>query len=138
MPDAYGPLGLFFTAFLAATLLPFSSEAALVAALAAGMDKTVALVSASAGNLLAVSFNYLLGYLLYEKSHARLERSKAGRLALRYGHTYGYWALLLSWLPIIGDPLTLVAGLVRLNPIWFFVIAGTLRVVRYWLIALAF
>jgi len=57
MPDAYGPLGLFFTAFLAATLLPFSSEAALVAALAAGMDKTVALVSASAGNLLAVSFN---------------------------------------------------------------------------------
>jgi len=138
MPESFGPFGLFLSAFLAATLLPFSSEAALAAALAAGMDKTVALTAASAGNLLAVLLNYALGYWLYEKSHARLERSKAGRLALHYGHTYGYWALLLSWLPIIGDPLTLVAGLVRLNLVWFLVIAGTLRVLRYWLIAQAF
>jgi len=138
MPDAYGPFGLFLSAFLAATLLPFSSEAALIAALAAGMDPATALTAASAGNLLAVSVNYALGYWLYEKSHAKLERSKTGRRALEAGHRYGYAALLLSWLPLIGDPLTLVAGLVRLNFYGFMLIAGGLRIGRYWAVAQLF
>jgi len=138
MPDFYGPFGLFFSAFLAATLLPFSSEAALVTALSAGMEKELALTAASAGNVLAVVLNYGLGYWLYEKTHAKLERAETGRRALRLGHRYGYAALLLSWLPVIGDPLTLVAGTVRLNFVGFLVIAGTLRVLRYWLIAQAF
>ena len=138
MPDAYGPFGLFLSAFLAATLLPFSSEAALIAALAAGMDPATALTAASAGNLLAVSVNYALGYWLYERSHAKLERSKTGRRALEAGHRYGYAALLLSWLPLIGDPLTLVAGLVRLNFYGFMLIAGGLRIGRYWAVAQLF
>lgn len=138
MADACGPLGLFFTSFLAATLFPFSSEAALAAALAAGMDKLTALFAASCGNVLAILFNYALGYLLYEKTHTNLEHSKMGRKALSLGHRYGYGALLLSWLPVVGDPVTLVAGLVRLNVIWFLVIAGSLRVGRYWLIMQAF
>jgi membrane protein YqaA with SNARE-associated domain len=53
------------------------------------------------------------------------------RTAYHVGHNYGYWALLLSWLPIIGDPLTLVAGMVKLNFFYFLVIAATLRVARY-------
>ncbi|WP_345970285.1 MULTISPECIES: DedA family protein [Sulfurimonas] len=138
MPDIYGPLGLFLSAFLAATLFPFSSEAAFAAALSAGMEVPTALTAASAGNILAILVNYLLGFWLYEKSHTKLEASKTGRKALAVGHRYGYAALLLSWLPIIGDPLTLVAGLVRLNIVWFTLIAGTLRVARYWLIAQAF
>ena len=138
MADAYGPLGLFISAFLAATLLPFSSEAALVAALSTGMDKPVALISASSGNVLAVLVNYLLGFWLYEKMHEKLERSKTGKKAVAIGHKYGYGALLLSWLPVIGDPITLVAGLVRLNVIGFLLIAGSLRVLRYWLIVQAF
>ncbi|UFS62642.1 DedA family protein [Sulfurimonas sp. HSL-3221] len=129
---------LFISAFLAATLFPFSSEAALVAALSAGMEHATALTAASAGNILAILVNYLLGFWLYEKSHTKLEASKTGRKALAVGHRYGYAALLLSWLPIIGDPLTLVAGLVRLNIVWFILIAGSLRVARYWLIAQAF
>ena len=51
------------------------------------------------------------------------------------GHTYGYMALLLSWLPLIGDPLTLVAGLVRLRFVWFVIIAGGLRIARYYLLS---
>ena len=124
-------LSLFFSAFLAATILPFSSEVALFGAVEAGLDKHTALLVASLGNILAVIFNYYLGYFLYEKTKEKLLKSKSGKKALDVGHNYGYYALLLSWLPIIGDPLTLVAGMVRLNFFYFLLIAGSLRVARY-------
>jgi len=128
-------LSLFLAAFFAATILPFSSEAAFVAALYNGMPTTNALFSASLGNVLAVVVNYYLGYFLYIKTKEKLFISKIGRFSYNFGHKYGYWALLLSWLPIIGDPLTIVAGLVRLNFVYFIAIAGVLRVVRYMFIA---
>lgn len=120
---------------MAATLLPFSSEVALVIALKEGMDIFSAIFFASAGNILAITFNYFLGYLLYEKTKTKLIKSHIGRVSFLYGHKYGYYALLLSWLPIIGDPLTLVAGLVRLKFVWFVLIAGSLRVARYYILA---
>lgn len=132
--DEYGPLGLFLSAFLAATLLPFSSEAAFAAALYQGMDPSVALTSASAGNILAIVVNYGIGLLLYETTHQRLERSRWGRKALLFAHERGYWALLLTPLPLIGDPITLAAGLARLRFPWFLLIAGSLRFARYLLI----
>lgn len=95
------------------------------------MSKSTALLFASSGNVLAIIVNYFLGLFLYEKTKTKLLSSKIGSSAYRYGHGYGYYALLLSWLPIIGDPLTLVAGLVRLRFVWFVMIAGTLRVIRY-------
>ena len=122
---------LFGASFLAATILPFSSEAALVGALHEGLPPSIALIAASSGNLLAIILNYALGYFLYEKMHTKLHTSKTGRKAYEWGHKYGYYALLLSWLPIIGDPLTIVAGLVRLNFWYFLLIAGSLRVLRY-------
>jgi len=131
-------LALFFTAFLAATIFPFSSEVAFVAALSTEMNPMVALVVASTGNILAIIVNYFLGLLLYEKTKTKLLSSKIGKRAYNYGHKYGYYALLFSWLPIIGDPLTLVAGVLRLRFIWFILIAGTLRVLRYWLLVQAF
>ena len=124
-------VSLFFTAFLAATILPFSSEVALFAAVEAGLDTETALIVASFGNILAIIFNYYLGYFLYEKTKDKLLKSKSGKKAYHVGHKYGYWALLLSWLPIIGDPLTLVAGMVRLNFFYFLLIAASLRVARY-------
>jgi len=130
--------GLFLSAFLAATLLPFSSEAALAAALYEGMGPFCAVSVASAGNLLAICVNFALGYGLYEATHRRLERSRWGRRALEWAHEKGYWALLLSPLPVVGDPVTLAAGVARLNFWWFLLIAGGLRVARYWLIAQAF
>jgi len=129
-------VALFISAFLAATLLPFSSEVAFVAALKSGMPFSHAIFAASSGNILAIIFNYYLGYFLYEKTKRKLFHSKIGKLAFLWGHRYGYAALLLSWLPIIGDPLTIVAGLVRLNFAWFVVIAALLRVGRYYLLGI--
>ncbi|OHE04446.1 MAG: hypothetical protein A2513_00820 [Sulfurimonas sp. RIFOXYD12_FULL_33_39] len=127
---------LFLSSFLAATVLPFSSEVAFLAVLANGMPNSNALIFASLGNVLAVILNYFLGYLLYEKTKTKLLSSKIGTKAYDYGHLYGYYALVLSWLPIIGDPLTLVAGIVRLEFVWFVIIAGSLRVARYYILTL--
>jgi len=129
-------LALFFSAFLAATILPFSSEAAFLVALKSDMPLLHAMLSASSGNVLAIIFNYYLGYFLYEKTKTKLLESTTGKRTYRLGHKYGYFALLLSWLPLIGDPLTLVAGLVRLKFVWFVIIAGSLRVIRYYLLTL--
>ena len=131
-------LSLFTASFLAATILPFSSEAALIGALHERLSPTTALLAASSGNLLAIILNYALGYFLYEKMHTKLLTSKTGKKAYKWGHRYGYYALLLSWLPIIGDPLTIVAGLVRLNFWYFLLITGSLRVLRYYLIIISF
>jgi len=121
---------------LAATIFPFSSEVAFVAAISNDMSKADALIYASCGNVLAIMLNYFLGYLLYEKTKTRLLLSKSGAKAYEYGHKYGNYALLLSWLPVIGDPLTLVAGVVRVKFVWFVIIAGTLRVARYYFLTL--
>jgi membrane protein YqaA with SNARE-associated domain len=95
------------------------------------MSTVNALAFASSGNILAIVVNYWFGYWLYDKTKVRLNKSKAGYKSLEYGHKYGYYALLLSWLPVIGDPLTLVAGVLRLKFVWFVLIAGSLRVARY-------
>ena len=129
-------LALFISAFLAATILPFSSEFAFLTALKSGMPFSHAMLAASSGNILAIILNYYLGYFLYEATKRKLFHSKIGKRAFLMGHRYGYYALALSWLPIIGDPLTIVAGLVRLKFVWFVIIAGTLRVLRYWLVGL--
>lgn len=107
-----------------------------MAAIKGGMSTPEALFFASSGNTLAIITNYFLGYLLYEKTKTKLFASKIGTLSYAYGHKYGYFALLLSPFPIIGDPLTLVAGVVRLRFVWFVLIAGTLRVARYYALAL--
>ena len=121
---------------MAASILPFSSEISFIAALESGMNVTNALVFASSGNILAIILNYSLGYLLYEKTKTKLLSSKIGRVSYDYGHRNGYVALLFSWLPIIGDPLTLVAGVLRLNFIYFILISATLRVFRYYFLTL--
>jgi len=117
-------IALFISAFLAATILPFSSEAAFIIALKNDMPLLNAILAASSGNILAIIFNYYLGFFLYEKTKTKLFKSYIGKRAFLYGHKYGYVALLLSWLPIVGDPLTIVAGLLRLKFVWFVVIAN--------------
>ena len=129
-------LALFFTAFMAATVLSFSSEAAFLVAISNDMPTLNALIFASSGNILAIMFNYYLGYFLYTQTKTKLLSSTLGKKAFMFGHKYGYSALFLSWLPIIGDPLTIVAGLVRLQFVWFVIIAGTLRVLRYYFLTL--
>lgn len=102
------------------------------------MDVATAMAAASSGNVLAIVLNYGLGRWLREATNARLQRTKSGAKALAFGERYGAWALLLSPLPIIGDPITLAAGLLRIHWLLFLIIAGSLRVLRYWMIAQAF
>ena len=129
-------IALFISAFLAATILPFSSEAAFYLAITNEMPILNAMLSASSGNILAIILNYYLGFFLYEKTKNKLFSSKLGKKSFLLGHKYGQYALVLSWMPLIGDPLTLVAGLVRLNFLRSVIIVSTLRVLRYYLLTL--
>lgn len=128
-------LALFFSAFLAATIVPLSSEVVFLAALTNDMPLLNAMLFASSGNILAIIVNYWFGYWLYDKTKDKLQSSRSGQWSLDYGHKYSYFILLFSWLPVIGDPLTLVAGVLRLNFIWFVVIAGSMRVARYYFLS---
>lgn len=130
-----GPLGLFLVSFLAATLVPLSSEAALVAGLAAGVPVAEALVACSLGNSLACVVNYGLGWFFRDAMQARLEAGRSGRRAFRWVDRFGPWSLLGSWLPVVGDPLTVVAGVARVAFWLFLLVVIPLRVGRYLLIA---
>ena len=135
---AYG--GLFLSALVAATVLPAQSELVLAALLRSGDWSTAGLLlSASVGNVLGSVVNYGLG----RRAEAFRDRrwfpaSTAGLArAQRWYHRYGYWSLLLSWMPIVGDPITVAAGLLR-EPIWRFILLVTIaKVGRYVLLTIA-
>ncbi|MFN3890086.1 MAG: YqaA family protein [Beijerinckiaceae bacterium] len=115
--------GLFLAAFLAATIVPFSSEVTLAAALTTSGEPWIALIAiASAGNVLGSIVNWYIGRALSNDrtvKFLKIERSSLNRAEGWY-HRYGRWSLLLSWAPIIGDPLTVVAGFMR-EPLRFFI-----------------
>ncbi len=125
---------LFFTAFAAATILPFSSEAAVAAAVLGGIDPVSVLIWASVGNCLACLLNYGIGFLFHDWSRKKLRRSRFGRKSLIWVKKYGFWSLLLSWAPLIGDPITIVAGLFKLRLLPFILVVFSLRIARYMLI----
>ena len=107
---------LFFSAFLAATLLPAQSEALLFIMAQSAAEHTWLLVGiATAGNVLGALVNWALGrYLLHFQDKKWFPVRKNGlERAERFYAKYGVWSLLLAWVPIIGDPLTLVAGVLR-------------------------
>lgn len=120
--------GLFLAALGAATLLPLQSEALLVGLLLTGAYPAWALLLvATLGNVLGALVNWWLGRSLERFGQARGFPVGAARLerARRLYQRAGRWSLLLSWMPIIGDPLTLLAGLMR-EPLWSFLALVTL------------
>lgn len=134
----YGPIGLFLFCALSATILPISSEAALVAVMAAGLGAWEALVWASAGNCLGVLTNYYVGRIFRDGARERLARSKNGARALAWIDEKGWTALLLSWTPFLGDPMTYAAGALGLDLRRFIAITFPLRVARYLVFVLFF
>lgn len=128
-----GIFGLFVSAFLAATILPLSSEIILVALLLSEVNPVVLVVVATVGNVLGSVVNYAIGFwggtFLQRKvlkvSEAEFEKSEQRFRKL------GSLSLLFAWVPIIGDPLTLVAGVLRVNIILFLVLVTLGKFGRY-------
>lgn len=130
----HGIWGVSLVAFLGATLVPISSEVAVIVALKTGMSPWHVFLAASAGNAAGASLDYLLGYAFARRVESRLNRNLGGRRALRWSQQYGKWSLLGSWLPVVGDPLCLAAGLFRISVPFFALVGIGTRVLRYLLL----
>ncbi|TGK03805.1 DedA family protein [Leptospira semungkisensis] len=132
----YGGPGLLLVSFAAATILPFSSEAALLGAIWSGLPTYEAIAWASIGNCGACAFNYGLGYWFGKKIEIKISESKTYSAWAERTGRWGYWVLLFSFLPFVGDPITVLSGFFR-QRFWIFAsIVFSLRVLRY--IALAY
>jgi membrane protein YqaA with SNARE-associated domain len=140
-PDEARPLselwvycGLFFISFAAATVLPLQSEAALAGLIVANAYPVWALVAvASAGNVLGSTINWALGRSIErfrDRKWFPLTPDKIKR-AQRWYWRYGKWSLLLSWVPFIGDPLTVIAGALREPFLVFLILVTVAKVGRY-------
>ena len=117
IPWPTGLPGLFLLSFLAATILPIGSEWLLILLLMQGLSPSNVVLTASLGNFLGACTTYLLGRwgansLL--RHLLRIDLQQLLRAKSLYAR-YGIWSLLLTWLPIVGDPLCLLAGLLRLD-----------------------
>ncbi|MDH3218870.1 MAG: DedA family protein [Gammaproteobacteria bacterium] len=124
---------LFGSAFLAATILPFYSEVLLFALLREGGDPFTLVVIATLGNTLGAVVNWMLGlYLLHfqDRRWFYFSRRQIDK-AQRWFQRYGFWSLLLAWMPVGGDALTLIAGIMKVRLWLFLVLVGTGKALRY-------
>ena len=131
-------LTMFASAFLAATVVPFASELTLVAALAAGGAVHWLIAVATLGNTLGAAVNWGLGRLIERFRDRRWFPVDARRLerAQRWFGRYGVWSLLLAWVPVAGEPLTVLAGAMRVHIVPFLILVATGKAVRYAVVAL--
>jgi membrane protein YqaA with SNARE-associated domain len=131
-------IGLFLSSFLSATILPGQSEIALTSLIILNNHSLSFLVFiASLGNILGSLFNWFIG--------CKLERFKKKKWfpvtdlqlkkASNWYHVYGKWTLLLSWVPFVGDPITIVAGIFRVPIMYFILIVSFAKTMRYVFIA---
>ena len=134
-----GYLALFALSFTAATLLPIGSEWLLAALIFKGGDPLILVTIATLGNLLGAVSTWLVGryggdFLI--RRCLRIEAEAQRRAEERYAR-YGIWSLLLSWVPLIGDPLCLIAGIFRVRLALFIPLVGAGKLGRYLLLAWA-
>jgi membrane protein YqaA with SNARE-associated domain len=130
---------LFLVAFASATLVPGQSEAVLVGLLLAGHPPWLLLAIASAGNVLGSVLNWILGRGLERFRDRRWFPVKPQMLNRAQGWyaRYGKWSLLLSWAPVVGDPLTIVAGVMRERFGVFLLLVTVAKAGRYLVLVLA-
>jgi membrane protein YqaA with SNARE-associated domain len=124
---------LFLSALLSATLLPGGSEALLLYRLHQGGDPVWLVLSATFGNLLGSLVTYAMGRAGNAALHRRWLRIDESQVlrAERWFARWGRPGLLLAWLPVVGDPLCLVAGLLRVPLAWFVPLVGAGKLGRY-------
>ena len=132
-----GYAALFLLSFLASTLVPLGSEWLLVTMILKNHDPAATVAVASVGNYLGACTTYCIGigggtFLIRKvlRIDAR-QQEKAEQLYARYGA----WSLLLSWLPLVGDPLCLIGGVLKVNFARFSLLVFTGKLARYALVA---
>lgn len=136
--DLAAYLGLFGAAFLAATILPAQSEGVLVMMILAERYPVPALiVTAGVGNVLGSVANWVLGRSVDHYRDRRWFPVSATKLekAEFWFQRYGKWSLLLSWAPVVGDPLTVVAGVLKVPFMMFLVLVTIAKFARYLILA---
>ena len=135
--DEWGLLGLFISSFISSTLLPGGSEALLAALRISNSHEPLSLLAvATAGNTLGGISSWLIGFLIARRWPSQKLLKPDQQRASNWLEKHGSPILLLSWLPIVGDPLCLVAGWLKIN-FWlslFFIAAG--KAIRYGVILL--
>ena len=138
MTETSALLGLFLSAFLAATLIPAQSELGL-GYLVINTDYSMVLLVtvASLGNTIGATINWFIGRGV-ARSVVRLEKIHASTrylTVINWYKKYGKWTLLLSWAPFIGDPITVIAGIFKVPLKTFLLIVAVAKTSRYVLIA---
>lgn len=129
----YGYWGLFLASFLAATILPFSSEVILGVLLTHDFSPYVTVFAATTGNVLGSVVNYGLGILgsrILFKKFFKISNPEIKKAENRF-KKYGVFSLLFAWVPIIGDPLTVAAGILRINFMVFLFLVSIGKFLRY-------
>ncbi len=128
---------LFVLSFLAATVLPLGSEWLLIGLILNSFSVETVVAVATVGNYLGACTTYGIGFWGSAFFMHRVLRvdAKQEEKAAAFFRKYGSWSLLLSWVPVIGDPLCIVAGSLRLNFFLFSLFVFTGKFVRYAIIA---
>jgi len=130
-------ISLFAVSFFAATILPASSELTLASLLGINDYNTIGLlISASFGNILGSIFNWCLGFYLLKYIDNKWFPFKQNLInkATSWFKKFGVWSLLFAWLPIIGDPLTFVAGTLKIRFSFFLLLVSIGKIGRYFFI----
>ena len=130
-------LSLFWISFLAATILPFSSELSLAGLIStSNFNNLLLLIVASLGNILGSVVNWLMGF--YSRNFTSKKWFPFNEMQItissKWFEKFGKWSLLFAWVPILGDPLTLVAGLLRVRFLDFIILVAIGKVSRYLII----
>ena len=134
---SYGYTALFVLSFLASTLVPLGSEWLLVTMLLQRYDPVAAVAVATVGNYLGACTTYAIGLWggpLLVRRVLRINEETEQRADRLYAR-YGSWSLLFSWLPVFGDPLCLLGGVMRSDFARFSLLVGTGKCARYALVA---
>lgn len=126
-------LSLFLSAFVSATLLPGSSEILLASLLNKGHDNILLWGWATAGNTLGSAVNWLLGryFLHFQNRQWFPVRPDSLDKAQHWFQRYGVWSLLFAWAPVVGDALTLIAGVMKIRFDVFLVLTAVGKGLRY-------
>ena len=128
---------LLLISFLAATIIPLSSELTLASLLSSSkFDSFLLIFTASLGNILGSVFNWVLGsYLLIHlnKKWFPFKQKQINQASSRF-KKFGLWSLLFAWVPVIGDPLTLVAGVLKVKFTIFLLLVSIGKISRYFFI----